>query len=1216
MVTSTKTEATDETTDSASTVLVQPVACDAHNELTNLLRSKVDKKDLTPELQSLLTEPAINADYMFAFAGEVNWPEDREITSVTAMEIEKERGVNLSECEMKEWSTGEPSGRKTEGPIASMSRVEQSPRSLVPRTKLLPGERLGWWSSQRYDKRKRMRALVKGAVNDVRTRILLDTGANVSVISANYCKRDSSTSARVDHHGWERVYEFEMWIMNHSAGVDVVLGTDFMIPAGVRLDLFHGTATLPDEVMVSLMKSLSAADDEPFGTQVVGGPTEGLYIPGELPREPGYVRLRSNKYKEWQILAYAESHGETLFERERELYECWLAEQPPAVERRAYPTPRNILTRDAEDPGPVDESQVYCAEDMTQATDPTGRECGRRDDSLAFRAVADASDGVAVEWIPTEESEHTKPVSESGDRVFEQAQRQYSTHATDDAARTESSNGIAAGVVSGRDAEENDVSEHLANDIELTDYAQELAFLPDLTEITVTALDYTGPNVQNKDLDVGQQQKLVDVLKRHEKIMISSGNALPPPAYGVACGIDVQGHAPIKQRARRTPLRFLGKLYELLKGLLRAVNSVTAIMAYAMSLVDDLLTDMEAYLWFCSLNAASGFWAIMMTQRARKISAFVCALGHFEWLRMPFGLTDIRLCIDYKMVNEVTAIMEYAMPLVDDLLTDMEARKISAFVCALGHFEWLRMPFGLKNAPMIYQRMIDNALWGFVQPKGGWSQFAKAMREVEEQTKHARTVATEDCNQLSEAPPRARTKFEADRESSTIMDAVSLLVNSPTGDMFANGESDASSLVPVFDRRSFVYDIYFGDETFDGCLATLDRLLQRFTECRISVSFTKSIFVQSKANFLSHEVSSEGIRSDPKKIKAVTEVPFPTSKKGMQSFLGALNYYSRFIQDFAVYGAALYQLKDADFAPGGDLTVAKRSFAALQQKVMDAPILRHFDRDKEVHVMLCANEWALSSTLMQEHDGKLHPVCYTQIAGRTIHVYTRFSALDWVHKSKTLFGRTTQFAAMLSPWHLVVQRVKERDCSFAQLLQAGLISFVDLDDSLAQVAPPTKGSPSIRMDPNLLYARLPRSYQGLVLYFDGSAKTEKHGGYGSCAWILWRLPEWTIVTEASAHLEATTVNFAEYAGMNNGVQAALEHTTEDLVIVGDSRLAIQQSLGVIASRNKTQLTQLNRHRALTAKLRSVKYLHVVREFNAAADSLASETLESKVSKVV
>ncbi|OWZ03238.1 LOW QUALITY PROTEIN: hypothetical protein PHMEG_00025069 [Phytophthora megakarya] len=128
--------------------------------------------------------------------------------------------------------------------------------------------------------------------------------------------------------------------------------------------------------------------------------------------------------------------------------------------------------------------------------------------------------------------------------------------------------------------------------------------------------------------------------------MIASRNALPPPAY--EC---VEGHAPIKQRARRIPIRYLQKLYELLKGLLKAnlvsfsdsqwaspivivlkkngedirlcidykmVNSVTAIMEYAMPLVDDLLTDLDSYLWFCSLDAASGFWAIMMTRRARR----------------------------------------------------------------------------------------------------------------------------------------------------------------------------------------------------------------------------------------------------------------------------------------------------------------------------------------------------------------------------------------------------------------------------------------------------------------------------------------------------------------------------------------------------------------------------------------------------------------------
>ncbi|KAE9066908.1 hypothetical protein PF010_g27680 [Phytophthora fragariae] len=67
--------------------------------------------------------------------------------------------------------------------------------------------------------------------------------------------------------------------MDHGAGVDVVLGTDFMIPAGVRLDMFYATARLPDEVSIPLIKTLNMQDDRREGPHVNGGPTENLLVP-------------------------------------------------------------------------------------------------------------------------------------------------------------------------------------------------------------------------------------------------------------------------------------------------------------------------------------------------------------------------------------------------------------------------------------------------------------------------------------------------------------------------------------------------------------------------------------------------------------------------------------------------------------------------------------------------------------------------------------------------------------------------------------------------------------------------------------------------------------------------------------------------------------------------------------------------------------------------
>ena len=47
--------------------------------------------------------------------------------------------------------------------------------------------------------------------------------------------------------------------------------------------------------------------------------------------------------------------------------------------------------------------------------------------------------------------------------------------------------------------------------------------------------------------------------------------------------------------------------------------------------------------------------------------------------------------------------------------------------------------------------------------------------------------------------------------------------------------------------------------------------------------------------FLGHIISSEGIKIDPSKTKAITKMPLPMSVNELQRFLGMVNYLGKFI---------------------------------------------------------------------------------------------------------------------------------------------------------------------------------------------------------------------------------------------------------------------------------------------------------------------------------
>ncbi|POM59122.1 LOW QUALITY PROTEIN: Hypothetical protein PHPALM_36139, partial [Phytophthora palmivora] len=136
--------------------------------------------------------------------------------------------------------------------------------------RLKDGECYGWWEDNYPDRSKRDVVMVHGAVNDRRTKILLDTGATINILSYDFARK---LGLRLKSHkqtkGWvvfrrgasaeikltlgpRVVYIVDVWVANIGEGIDVLLGMGFMFAAGVRISTREGLVSLPDEVGVMM----------------------------------------------------------------------------------------------------------------------------------------------------------------------------------------------------------------------------------------------------------------------------------------------------------------------------------------------------------------------------------------------------------------------------------------------------------------------------------------------------------------------------------------------------------------------------------------------------------------------------------------------------------------------------------------------------------------------------------------------------------------------------------------------------------------------------------------------------------------------------------------------------------------------------------------------------------------------------------------------------
>ncbi|MBW0553573.1 hypothetical protein O181_093288 [Austropuccinia psidii MF-1] len=178
----------------------------------------------------------------------------------------------------------------------------------------------------------------------------------------------------------------------------------------------------------------------------------------------------------------------------------------------------------------------------------------------------------------------------------------------------------------------------------------------------------------------------------------------------------------------------------------RALSTYTVPDRYPIPKIQISLTQISQAVYITTMDALKGFNQNVVTPRERKYLRIIVHCGVYEYLRMPrkvFHNEEVEITTPVivawhdgksKMVGDFRALNTYTVPdrypiskiqislnqisqavyitTMDDLkgfhhnLVKPRERKYLKIIAHCGVYEYLRMPFGINNAPSHFQRMI------------------------------------------------------------------------------------------------------------------------------------------------------------------------------------------------------------------------------------------------------------------------------------------------------------------------------------------------------------------------------------------------------------------------------------------------------------------------------------------------------------------------------
>ena len=295
----------------------------------------------------------------------------------------------------------------------------------------------------------------------------------------------------------------------------------------------------------------------------------------------------------------------------------------------------------------------------------------------------------------------------------------------------------------------------------------------------------------------------------------------------------------------------------------------------------------------------------------------------------------LRMCVDYRGLNKITAKDRYPLPYIEDLLDKLHGARVftkldlasgyhqvrvhadnchkTAFIAPDGFYEYEVIPFGLTNAPAAFMRMMHKIL----------------------------------------NPHR---------------------------------------------QNAIVYldDVLVFSKTLAEHKAHVDGVLRALRNARLRLSEAKCVFGTLETSFVGFRVNRYGIHTEEKKVKAVRDWTTPKSPTELRGFLGLAGYYRKFVPKFA---QRAHLLHDLAAKPKNDYVWTNRhqdQFDDLKKALTSAPVLATMDPDADFILRTDASDTAIGGVLAQRQlfEGKMVERLLGYFSRKLHAVESRYPAYD------------------------------------------------------------------------------------------------------------------------------------------------------------------------------------------------------------------------------